>query len=134
MTSSQSDPGSRTERGLGPGTTSRAHLFRFLEDLAIETTTTDHPAVHTVEESRALRGDLPGRHCKNLFLKDKKGRLWLVSTPDNRVLDLKRLRRLIGAAHLSFGRPDLLLDALGVTPGSVTPFATMNVSPAGLRW
>lgn len=80
----------------------------------------------TVEESRQLRGNLPGAHCKNLFLKDKKDQLWLVVVLEERVLDLKELRQHLGAAHLSFGKPEVLQAVLGVTPGAVTPFALIN--------
>lgn len=97
-----------------------------LEALGIATTTVRHPAVYTVEESKALRGTIAGAHIKNLFLKDKKGRLWLVVATEDRAIDLKDLRRRLGAATLSFGRPDLLMDVLGVEPGSVTPFGAIN--------
>ena len=101
-------------------------LLRRLDDLGIKATTQRHAAVFTVEEAKAERGDLPGGHCKCLFLKDKKGALWLVVALEDRKIDLKALRRRIGAAALSFGRPDRLLEALGITPGSVTPFALIN--------
>ena len=101
-------------------------LFARLSELGIETETVRHPAVFTVEESKALRGDLPGGHTKNLFLKDKKGALWLVVALEDRAVDMKDLRRRIGAARLSFGRPELLKEVLGIDPGSVTPFAVIN--------
>lgn len=105
---------------------SRDQLMDRLAALGIETETMDHPAVYTVEEAKALRGDLPGAHSKNLFLKDKKGRLWLVVALEDRNVDLKALRKTIGASTLSFGKPDVLMDALGIEPGSVTPFAAIN--------
>lgn len=80
----------------------------------------------TVEEARALRGEIAGGHCKNLFLKDKKDRLWLVVCLEDTPIDLKRLPAAIGSARLSFGRPELLAEVLGVEPGSVTPFALIN--------
>jgi Ala-tRNA(Pro) deacylase len=101
-------------------------LFARLSELGIETETVRHPAVFTVEESKALRGDLPGGHTKNLFLKDKKGALWLVVALEDRAVDMKDLRRRIGSAQLSFGRPELLKEVLGIEPGSVTPFAVIN--------
>ena len=101
-------------------------LFARLSELGIETETVRHPAVFTVEESKALRGDLPGGHTKNLFLKDKKGALWLVVALEDRAIDMKDLRRRIGSAQLSFGRPELLKEVLGIDPGSVTPFAVIN--------
>ncbi len=101
-------------------------LFAEFERLGIETETVEHAAVYTVEEAKAHRGELPGAHSKNLFLKDKKGRFWLVVTLEDRAVDLKALRHIIGAAPLSFGKPEALLDVLGITPGSVTPFAAIN--------
>ncbi|WP_417789360.1 prolyl-tRNA synthetase associated domain-containing protein [Terasakiella pusilla] len=101
-------------------------LLSHLETLGIESTTHHHPAMHTVEDSKALRGDLPGVHCKNLFLKDKKGVLWLIVAQEDRAINLKEIKNKIGSGHLSFGKPDLLLEVLGVTPGSVTPFALIN--------
>jgi len=105
---------------------SREQLFQRLAELGIETNTVEHDAVYTVEEARALRGDLPGAHSKNLFLKDKKGVIWLVVCDADRPIDLKVLRKQIGAGHLSFGKPDLLEEILGVEPGAVTPFGLIN--------
>jgi Ala-tRNA(Pro) deacylase len=73
-----------------------------------------------------LRGQLPGGHCKSLFLKDKKGGLWLVVALEERPIDLKRLADALGAPRFSFGNAELLFVALGVRPGSVTPFALVN--------
>jgi Ala-tRNA(Pro) deacylase len=101
-------------------------LFARLEGLDIQTATLRHAAVYTVDEAKAVRGDLPGGHSKNLFLKDKKGMLWLVVAEEDLAIDMKNLRRRIGAAQLSFGRPELLLEILGIEPGSVTPFAVIN--------
>ncbi|EWY42408.1 DNA-binding protein [Skermanella stibiiresistens SB22] len=106
--------------------TSPEQLVAYLEGLGIATTTHSHPPVFTVEEAQALRGTLPGGHCKNLFLKDKKGRLWLVVALEDSAIDLKTLDKKIGAARLSFGNADLLWQVLGVRPGSVTPFAAIN--------
>ncbi len=102
-------------------------LLARLDALGIETTTHRHPPLFTVEESKRLRGALPGAHCKSLFLKDKKGALWLLVALENRQVDIKVLRRMLGAkGSLSFGKPELLLEVLGVTPGSVTPFGLIN--------
>lgn len=109
-----------------PGVASRADLLSRLESLGIPSTTTDHPPLHSVADSQALRGDIPGGHCKNLFLKDKKQVLWLVVTLEDTAIDLKTLPKKIGAARLSFGKPELLGEVLGVVPGSVTPFALIN--------
>lgn len=110
--------------------TTRDILLQRLAALGIDAETVDHPAVYTVDESKRLRGDLPGAHSKNLFLKDKKGRLWLVVTLEDRHIDLKALRKTIGAAQLSFGKPDLLQEVLGIDPGSVTPFGVINDTTA----
>jgi len=101
-------------------------LFARLAELGIATTTHNHPPLFTVEESQRLRGDLPGGHCKSLFLKDKKERYWLVITLEDSAVDLKALEGRIGSARLSFARPERLMEVLGVQPGSVTPFALIN--------
>jgi Ala-tRNA(Pro) deacylase len=106
-------------------TTKDAILAR-LEALGIEAATTHHPPVFTVEEAQEHTRHLPGGHCKNLFLKDKKDRLWLVTCLDEQRVDLNRLSKLLGAARFSFGKAELLREALGVTPGSVTPLAIVN--------
>ena len=104
----------------------KEQLIDRLLALGIDAATREHPPVYTVEEARALRGDIPGGHCKNLFLKDKKGQLWLVVCLEDAVIDLKSLPEKIGAARISFGKAELLHEVLGVEPGSVTPFALIN--------
>ena len=111
---------------IRPMSATRRDLLKRLEHLNIATETVDHPAVYTVEEAKALRGELVGTHSKNLFLKDKKGRFWLVVTHEDKAIDLKVLRKTIGAAQLSFGKPDALVEKLGIEPGSVTPFSIIN--------
>jgi Ala-tRNA(Pro) deacylase len=106
--------------------TSPDQLFARLEGLGIQTRTTRHPPVFTVEEARALRGDLPGAHIKNLFLRNKKGQMWLVVAGEERAIDLKSLGEKLGAGRLSFGSPERLMTYLGVLPGAVTPFALVN--------
>jgi Ala-tRNA(Pro) deacylase len=101
-------------------------LFKRLEDLHIIIQNHNHSPVFTVEEAKIHCSHLPGCHCKNLFLKDKKGKLLLVVTPDNRLIDLKSLRKKISSHSLSFGKPKLLKEVLGVEPGSVSPFALIN--------
>src|SRR5436190_19199775 len=101
-------------------------LFARLDRLGIPYRTHHHPPVFTVAESAALRGALPGGHCKSLFLKDKKGGLWLAVMLEHRRIDLNRLAEQLGAPRFSFGSAALLEEVLGVTPGSVTPFALMN--------
>jgi Ala-tRNA(Pro) deacylase len=98
-----------------------------LARLGIATVTVEHPPLFTVEEARALRGEVPGAHTKNLFLKDKKDALFLVVAPEEAMIDLKQLHHRIGAAgRLSFGMPELLMETLGVSPGAVTAFAPLN--------
>jgi Ala-tRNA(Pro) deacylase len=105
----------------------REELMAALARLGISAATVDHPPVFTVEEAQALRGQVPGAHTKNLFLKDKKDRLFLVVAPEDAEIDLKQLHHRIEAnGRLSFGKPDLLMETLGVTPGSVTAFAPIN--------
>ena len=104
----------------------RQELFARLSDLGIEIETHEHAAVFTVEEAQAHCGHLPGGHCKSLFLKDKKGGLWLIVTLDERPVNLKALARALGAKSLSFAKPELLMAVLGVIPGAVTPFGLIN--------
>jgi Ala-tRNA(Pro) deacylase len=102
-------------------------LFAFLDRLGIAHRTVTHPPLFTVEQSRALRGLIPGGHTKNLFLKDKKDALYLVVALEDAAVDLKGLHRRLGASgRFSFGSADLLRQALGVEPGAVTPFAAIN--------
>lgn len=105
---------------------SSEELLARLSALSIEHSTIDHPAVFTVEESQSHTAHLPGGHCKSLFLKDKKGGLWLLVCLDYRRIDMNRLSKVLECPRLSFGKPELLLEVLGVTPGSVTPFALIN--------
>ena len=104
----------------------RQGLFARLAELGIATETVEHPAVFTVSESSGLERRLAGGHTKNLFLKDKKGRMFLVVALGHAKIDLKALHKALGCDRLSFGRPDLLMQVLGVAPGSVTPFALIN--------
>ena len=104
----------------------REELLSRLGALGIDTHTVEHPPLGTVEESRALRGDIPGAHTKNLFLKCKKGTLWLLVALEDAVIDMKQVHKILGSGRLSFGRAELLEEILGVPPGSVTPFSLIN--------
>ncbi|MET0639874.1 MAG: prolyl-tRNA synthetase associated domain-containing protein [Hyphomicrobium sp.] len=104
----------------------RQQLLSTLADLGIKTVTVDHPAVYTVAESDKVEIPMPGAHTKNLFLKDDKGALFLVIANAETRVDLKVLSKRLGAGRFSFGKPDLLMETLGVTPGSVTAFAVVN--------
>lgn len=101
-------------------------LRRRLEELGIQARTIHHPPVFTVEESKALRGDLEGCHTKNLFVRDKKGVMWLVVCREDRRVDLAVLASKLGLGRLSFASAERLMKFLGVIPGAVTPFAVMN--------
>jgi len=102
-------------------------LLRRLEEMGIEATTHRHDPVFTVEEAQAIKGDLPGAHTKNLFLRDKKGTMWLVVALHDREVDLHALADTLSTrGRLSFGSADRLMRYLGVTAGSVTPFALLN--------
>lgn len=102
-------------------------VLRFLHDHGIAARTYTHPPVHTVAESQALRGDIPGAHTKNLFLRDGKKTYFLVTLEENTVVDLKGLRAKIGArGGLSFASAEALMEHLGVLPGSVSLLALAN--------
>ena len=111
---------------IAPAHATRAELFNFLGELGIATRTTEHAAVFTVEESENLHRELAGAHTKNLFLKDAKGRLFLVIAEAHARIDMKALHKTLGCARLSFGKPELLAEVLGVSPGSVTALAVIN--------
>src|SRR3954447_15070387 len=97
----------------------REELAEYLENVGIAVTTVEHPPVFTVDEARSLRGEIAGAHSKNLFLKDKKDALFLVVAREDAAIDLKHLHNRIGASgRLSFGKPELLMERLGVPPGS----------------
>jgi Ala-tRNA(Pro) deacylase len=102
-------------------------LLAFLDGLGISVSTVRHPPLFTVAESQSLRGEIAGGHTKNLFLKDKKGAYFLVTVEEEAVVDLKTIHNLIGASgRVSFGKPDMLMDLLGVAPGAVTVFGAVN--------
>ncbi len=108
-------------------------LFARFRDLEIQTHTVEHPPVFTVEEAKALRGKLPGGHTKNLFLRNKKGAMWLVVCSEDRAIDLKELAHLLGAGRFSFGSSDRLMKHMGVIPGAVTPFGVINDTGGRVR-
>lgn len=106
--------------------TNRDRLMALLQEIGAETTTYEHPAVFRVGEGEDLKRAIPGAHTKNLFLKDAKRQLWLISAEGHAAIDLKRLHTVIGSARLSFGDAELMGETLGVTPGSVTAFGLVN--------
>jgi Ala-tRNA(Pro) deacylase len=117
-------PGTPSGPAQPPAT--RRQLFARLAELGIASRTVEHEAVFTVAESSRLERELPGGHTKNLFLKDKRDRLFLVVALGSARIDLKGLHGKLGCDRLSFGRPELLMEVLGVPAGSVTPFALIN--------
>ena len=104
----------------------RDRLLAWMAANGVEQTTHDHPAVFRVEEGLELKAAMPGAHTKNLFLKDRKGRLWLISARQDTVIDLKRAPKTIGSDKLSFGSEALLYETLGVRGGSVTALGLIN--------
>lgn len=101
-------------------------LFSLFDQLDIKHQTIEHPPLFTVEQGRDWHHKIPGLHCKNLFLKDKKGNIWLVVMPGDKRAHLSYLEKTLGAGKLSFAKPELLMEIMGIAPGSVTPFALIN--------
>jgi Ala-tRNA(Pro) deacylase len=110
----------------------RAKLFAYLDTLGIPSTTIEHEALFTVEQSQALRGTIPGAHTKNLFLRDKDNRLVLVVAKEDTKVDLKALAKTLELGRFSFGKPEQMKAVLGVEPGSVTPLALMHAGSKDL--
>lgn len=104
----------------------RDELFQRLDSLGISVKTHEHAPVFTVEEAKRVHDGIPGGHCKNLFCKDEKGALWLIVALEDSVINLKAAPGKIGSKRLTFGKADLLMEILGVEPGSVTPFGLIN--------
>jgi Ala-tRNA(Pro) deacylase len=104
----------------------QAALFAVFERLGITTRTYDHPAFFTVEEGRAFKADMPGAHSKTLFVKDKKDNLFLIVCWADTKVELNALSKEIAASRVSFCPAETMMAVLGVTPGSVTPFALIN--------
>jgi Ala-tRNA(Pro) deacylase len=108
-------------------------VLAYLARLGIAAETVSHPPVFTVEEAKALRGQLSGGHTKNLFLRNKKGRMWLVTCLEDRQIDLKALAERLGGGRFSFGSAERLMAHLGVTPGAVTALAVINDSAGAVE-
>jgi Ala-tRNA(Pro) deacylase len=104
----------------------QADLFAVFDQLGISYSTVEHPPFLTVEEGRPWHDKIPGLHCKNLFIKDRRGGVWLVVMPGEKRADLTRLEKLLSAPRFSFAKAELLARILELTPGSVTPFGLMN--------
>lgn len=110
----------------------RVTLFVRLEELGIAFNTVEHAPMFTVEQSQAVRGTIPGAHTKNLFLKDKDGRMVLVVAKEDTKVDLKALAKRLGFGRFSFGKPELMMAVLGIEPGAVTAFALINENSQAL--
>lgn len=111
----------------------RADLFKRLDALGIAHRTVEHPPIFTVEEGRGFKASMPGGHSKNLFLKDKKDRLFLAVAHCDTPVDIVGYGRAAGSkGRLSFGRPELMTATMGVIPGAVTPFALINETARAL--
>ena len=108
-------------------------LYALLDELRIERRTEEHRAVFTVAEGADVKARLPGGHTKNLFLKDKSGAFILISALGSTEIRLNQLHKRIGTKRLSFGKPEALLDLLGVVPGSVTVFSILHDKTAQVR-
>lgn len=125
--------GAREGPQPAPDAKTRDQLFAFFEDAGIACKTVEHEALFTVEEGRELKKQWPGGHSKNLFLKDKKGVLYLAVALGETRVDLVGLGKRLGAkGRLSFGKPELMTATMGVIPGAVTPFALINESARAL--
>ncbi|PPC85380.1 MAG: DNA-binding protein [Hyphomicrobium sp.] len=111
----------------------RTELLDQLAAMGITTTTVEHPPAFTVAESSSDALALPGAHTKNLFLKDDEGTLFLVIAKSTTKVDLKALSKLLNAGRFSFGKPELLMARLGVTPGAVTAFSVINDTERRVR-
>ncbi|MEM6627692.1 MAG: prolyl-tRNA synthetase associated domain-containing protein [Pseudomonadota bacterium] len=109
-------------------------VFAKLDALGVTHNTTSHAPTHTVADSRHVKTDIPGGHTKNLFMKDKKGALVLVSAWAESDLPLNRLHRVLGTQRLSFTKADLLWEALRTTPGSVSAFALLHDEAGVVRF
>ena len=123
------DGNSDLEARLPSADAREAALYAQLSAFGIAWHTHKHAPVFTVEEAQSLRGLLPGTHSKNLFLEDRRGGLWLVVVREDLRVDLNALSKVLAAPRFSFSKPELLVEALGIAPGAVTPFAMMNAAP-----
>ena len=109
-----------------PLPTSADALLAKLDELGIAYSRHHHEPLFTVADSQAMRGAIPGAHIKNLFVKNKKQQIWMITVLEHRVVDLNTLAKQIGAGRVSFAKPELLLQHWGVRPGAVTPFGAIN--------
>ena len=131
MSETQEHSGGQGVLADGSAPATAQDLFARLDELGIVAKTYEHPPVYTVKEAKAIRDEGPAwlgqsENIKNLFLRNKKGVMWLVTCQEDREIDLKALGERIGAGRLSFGSAERLMKYLGVLPGAVTPFGVLN--------
>ena len=110
----------------GSAPASPDQVLAALRKLDIKQSTISHQPMRTVEQSKEFRPREPGGYPKNFFLKNKKGKMWLVTLHEDRVIDLRTLGEMLGAGRVSFASEDRLMKYLGVIPGAVTPLAVIN--------
>lgn len=105
---------------------SRQELFDYLDSLDITHKTYDHAPIFTVEDGADIKAGMPGGHTKNLFLKDKAGKFFLICALGDTPIRINKLHPVLGCKRLSFGKAEPLLELLGMTQGSVTLFSILN--------
>lgn len=103
-------------------------LLNALETLGVEHQTTTHEALYTVDQAKEVAYDEPGAHTKNLFLRNKKGRMFLLVVESDHRVDLRGLRDKLNVpgGQFAFASTERLGLYLGVVPGSVSPLAVYN--------
>ena len=106
--------------------TSSEELLNTLKYLKINGKIYNHDPIFTVEEGVHLKAEIPGMHCRNLFLKDKKGKMFLITAANETQIDLKALQQKLDCGRLSFGKKEILYQYLGIYPGAVNPFCAIN--------
>lgn len=116
-----------------PLPTSADKLFEILKNLGISYELHHHAPIFTVEEGEHLKVSIPGIHCRNLFVRDKKEEMFLVVAANETRIDMKKLSNVLGCGRLSFGSPDRLWRHLGIRPGSVCPFCIINDTDKKVR-
>ena len=113
--------------------TTPSNLLEILKNLEISYELHHHEPIFTVEEGAHLKESIPGLHCRNLFVRDKKEEMFLVVAANETRIDMKKLAGILGCGRLSFGSPDRLWRHLGIRPGSVCPFCIINDSDKKVR-
>ncbi len=99
----------------------------------------EHAPLRTVEDAKSVEAAMvvageAAFRIKNLYLRDKKKRNYLVTLEQDREIDLKSLGAKLGVGNLSFGSADRLLENLGVRPGAVTPLSMVTGATKGVQF